>query len=96
MAETLGTSEREEAIGRLAQAGWEMVEGRDAIRKTYRFPDFVQAFGWMTRAALAAEKRNHHPDWRNVYNRVEVELTTHDAGGLTDADIDLAGVFDAL
>jgi 4a-hydroxytetrahydrobiopterin dehydratase len=96
MAETLGTSEREEAIGRLAQTGWEMAEGRDAIRKTYRFPDFVQAFGWMTRAALAAEKRNHHPDWRNVYNRVEVELTTHDAGGLTDADIDLAGVFDAL
>jgi 4a-hydroxytetrahydrobiopterin dehydratase len=96
MAGTLDATEREEAVARLAEAGWEVVEGRDAIRKTYRFADFAEAFGWMTRAAFAAEKRNHHPEWTNVYNRVRVELTTHDAGGLTGADIDLAHALDAL
>jgi len=68
----------------------------DAITRTFRFPDFVRAFGFMASAALAAEKMNHHPDWSNVYNRVTVSLSTHDAGGLTQNDIDLATRMDEL
>ena len=74
---------------------WQFDEARGAIRRTFRFADFGEAFAFMTRVALAAEKRDHHPEWSNVYNRVEVVLTTHDAGGLTDKDIDLARVCDA-
>ena len=74
---------------------WQLDEARGAIRRTFRFADFGQAFAFMTQVALAAEKRDHHPEWSNVYNRVEVVLTTHDAGGLTDKDIDLARVCDA-
>ncbi len=74
--------------------GWSKVRGRDAIEKTYRFKDFNEAFGWMTRVALAADKADHHPEWANVYNRVEVVLTTHDAGGLSDRDIALAKLMD--
>lgn len=76
--------------------GWRRAEGREAITRTFVFADFSEAFGFMTRAALAAEAMNHHPDWRNVYNRVEVLLTTHDAGGLTAKDFDLARRLDAL
>lgn len=75
--------------------GWSAVEGRDAISKTFRFADFNQAFGWMTRVALAAEKLDHHPEWFNVYNRVEVLLATHDADGVTELDVTLAKLMDA-
>lgn len=74
--------------------GWQLVPGREAITRSYRFADFSAAFGWMTRVALMAEKLDHHPEWRNVYNRVEVVLTTHDAGGLTELDFQLAGFMD--
>jgi 4a-hydroxytetrahydrobiopterin dehydratase len=70
--------------------GWAMVEGRDAIHKRYRFDDFNAAFGWMARVALVAEQMNHHPEWSNVYNSVEVTLSTHDAHGLTRRDVELA------
>lgn len=73
---------------------WQLVPGREAITRSYRFADFSAAFGWMTRVALMAEKLDHHPEWRNVYNRVEVVLTTHDAGGLTELDFQLAGFMD--
>jgi 4a-hydroxytetrahydrobiopterin dehydratase len=74
--------------------GWKAADGRDAIEKTYRFDDFNQAFGWMSRIALAAEKLDHHPEWFNVYSRVEVLLATHDAGGVTDLDVTLAKLMD--
>ncbi|WP_145109506.1 4a-hydroxytetrahydrobiopterin dehydratase [Cereibacter sediminicola] len=77
-------------------AGWSVGEDQRAICKTYAFPDFVTAFGFMTRVALWAEKWNHHPDWRNSYGRVEVTLTSHDAGGLTARDLKLAQKMDAL
>ncbi|MEO0828895.1 MAG: 4a-hydroxytetrahydrobiopterin dehydratase [Pseudomonadota bacterium] len=76
--------------------GWSLVEGRDAIHKTFAFKDFVEAFGWMTRAAIHAERLNHHPEWSNVYRTVEVTLTTHDAGGLSALDVKLAGILDGL
>lgn len=75
--------------------GWEAVEGRDAIRRRYRFGDFNAAFGFMTRVALMADKLDHHPEWSNVYNRVEVLLTTHDADGVTALDVQLATFMDA-
>lgn len=71
-------------------AGWQMVEGRDAIKKQFLFKDFNEAFGFMTRVALKADKMNHHPEWFNVYNRVEVTLSTHDCQGLSERDIKLA------
>lgn len=74
----------------LLEDGWELVEGRDAITRTFRFSNFIEAFGWMTQMALVAEKMNHHPEWSNVYNRVEVTLTTHDVDGLSDLDVKLA------
>ena len=70
--------------------GWEPVEGRDALKKTFKFKSFNEAWGFMTRVALAAEKLNHHPEWFNVYNRVEITLTTHDCDGLSDLDVKLA------
>lgn len=73
---------------------WEMAEGRDAIKKTFTFKNFNEAFGFMTRVALKAEKMDHHPEWFNVYNRVEVTLSTHDADGLTMRDIELAKFMD--
>lgn len=74
---------------------WRRVEGeRDAICRTYRFSDFTAAFGFMTRTALMAEKLDHHPEWFNVYNRVDVTLATHDAGGVTELDVTLAGLMD--
>jgi 4a-hydroxytetrahydrobiopterin dehydratase len=76
-------------------SGWSAKEGRDAIVKTYRFKDFNAAFGFMTRAALMADKLDHHPEWFNVYNRVEVLLSTHDADGVTALDVELAKFMDA-
>ena len=75
-------------------AGWEMLD--DAITKTYEFADFTEAFAWMTRAALYAEKWGHHPEWFNVYKTVEVTLTTHDIGGLSALDAKLSAKMDAL
>lgn len=74
---------------------WKEVPGRDAIQKSFKFADFNQAWGFMTRVALAAEKADHHPEWSNVYNRVEILLSTHDAGGLSEKDIALAKVIDS-
>jgi 4a-hydroxytetrahydrobiopterin dehydratase len=93
MSRLVGTA-RAEALARLP--GWREVEGRDAIEKTFVFADFNQAFGFMARAALVAEKMNHHPEWSNVYKRVTVVLTTHDAGGLTERDIKLAEAMDRI
>ena len=73
---------------------WTLVEGREAITRTFLFGDFNSAFGFMTRVALMAEKLDHHPEWSNVYNRVEVTLATHDAGGLTDLDFRMAAFMD--
>jgi 4a-hydroxytetrahydrobiopterin dehydratase len=87
---------RDAVLSELEAAGWTLDAGRDAVSKTYRFADFSAAWGWMSRVALEAEKRDHHPDWRNVWNRVEVVLTTHDAKGLTVLDLELARVMDAL
>ena len=74
--------------------GWKVVVGRDAISKSYKFADFNTAFGFMTRVALKADKMDHHPEWSNVYNKVEVVLTTHDAGGVTEKDVELAAFLD--
>ena len=73
---------------------WSRVEGRDAIRREYRFASFSAAFGWMTRVALAAEALDHHPEWFNVYNRVDVILATHDADGVSELDVKLAKIMD--
>jgi len=75
---------------------WNLVKGRDAIQRTFSFKDFNEAFGFMARAALVAEQMNHHPDWSNVWNRVEVTLSTHSAGGLTELDVKLAEAMDAI
>jgi 4a-hydroxytetrahydrobiopterin dehydratase len=75
--------------------GWSEVEGRDAIAKSFRFEDFNDAFGFMTRIALHAERLDHHPEWFNVYNRVDITLATHDAGGVTGRDVTLAHLIDA-
>lgn len=80
----------------LEAAGWTLSEDGKAISKTYRFKNFRAAMAWMMRAAFEAEGADHHPEWFNVYNRVEVRLTTHDTGGLSDKDIDLAKAFEAL
>jgi 4a-hydroxytetrahydrobiopterin dehydratase len=74
---------------------WRVVEGRDAIARKFQFKDFNQAFAFMTRAALLAEKMDHHPEWFNVYNKVEVTLSTHDAGGITDKDVTMAKAMDS-
>ncbi|MGY8526482.1 4a-hydroxytetrahydrobiopterin dehydratase [Paracidovorax citrulli] len=83
-------SEKDRAPLLAALTGWSAVTGRDAIHKRFVFADFNAAFGFMSRVALQAEKSNHHPEWANVYNRVDITLTTHDAHGLTQRDIDLA------
>ena len=75
--------------------GWTASEGRDAIEKRFRFADFNAAFGWMTRVALKADKLDHHPEWSNVYDRVDVLLATHDAEGVTALDVELAKFMDA-
>ncbi|WP_278922797.1 4a-hydroxytetrahydrobiopterin dehydratase [Pseudophaeobacter profundi] len=96
MNEKLSDATRGPLLDPLFQNGWEMVEGRDAITKTFEFDSFVEAFGWMTRAALWAEKWNHHPEWSNIYNRVVVVLTTHDVGGISAQDAKLARKMESL
>ncbi len=96
MTELLSDAARDVVLAPLFENGWSLVEGRDAITKTYRFDNFVDAFGWMSRAALWAEKWNHHPEWFNVWNRVEVTLTTHDVGGVSALDAKLARKMDSL
>src|ERR1700722_12096314 len=94
MATKLSPQERSTALARLA--GWTQSSGRDAITKTFVFADFNAAFGFMTRAALVAEKMDHHPEWSNVYKTVQVTLSTHDAGGVTGLDIKLAEAMDRI
>lgn len=94
MKQRLSGDARKTALGRLA--GWGEVQGRDAITKKFVFHDFNEAFGFMTRAALVAEKLDHHPEWFNVYKTVEVTLSTHDAGGVTELDIKLAEAMNRL
>ncbi len=96
MTELLSTETRGPLLNPLFENGWTMVEGRDAITKTFIFKNFVEAFGWMTKAAIWAEKWNHHPEWSNVYRTVEVTLTTHDVGGLSAQDAKLARKMDSL
>ncbi|MGR3572740.1 4a-hydroxytetrahydrobiopterin dehydratase [Brevirhabdus sp.] len=96
MSEKLTQAERDTDLRPLLDNGWSLTEGRDAICKSFKFASFNAAFGWMTRVALWAEKLNHHPEWSNVYNRVEVTLSTHDAEGLTGLDIKLANKMDKL
>jgi len=83
----------EAALGRLP--AWSAAEGRDAIVRSLRFKDFAEAFGFMARIALVAEKMDHHPEWSNVYNRVDILLATHDADGVTELDVTLAAAIDA-
>jgi 4a-hydroxytetrahydrobiopterin dehydratase len=92
MAKKLTGPTRAAALAELK--GWAEVEGRDAIQKSFKFKRFNEAFGFMTRIALVAEKMDHHPEWFNVYNRVDVTLSTHDAGGVTEKDIALARTMD--
>jgi 4a-hydroxytetrahydrobiopterin dehydratase len=94
MPTRLTDAERAALTGRLP--GWSPVNGREAIERNFKFRDFSEAWGFMNRVALLAESQNHHPDWSNVYNRVRIELSTHDAGGLTDNDVTLAQAIDAL
>jgi 4a-hydroxytetrahydrobiopterin dehydratase len=94
MAERLSTEARKSALKELS--GWTDMAGREAIARTFTFKDFNEAFGFMARAALVAEKRDHHPEWRNVYKTVEVVLATHDAGGVTALDIELAKAMNAI
>src|ERR1700739_4687482 len=94
MAQRLTAEARQSALKALA--GWSEVAGREAIGKTFVFKDFNEAFGFMSRVALVAEKRDHHPEWRTAYKTVEVVLATHDAGGVTALDIDLAKAMNAI
>jgi 4a-hydroxytetrahydrobiopterin dehydratase len=90
----LTEDERERALSGLPE--WSLRDDKLAIVRKFKFADFSQAFAFMTRVALIAEKRDHHPEWANVYNRVEVTLSTHDAGGLSQRDIDMAAAIDRL
>ena len=94
MVQKLDAAARSAIADRLPS--WTLVEGRDAIRRTFAFKDFNEAFGFMARVALAAERMDHHPEWSNVWNRVEVVLSTHAAGGLSERDIALAAIIDAI
>jgi len=94
MVSQLTDIERVEALSALPR--WAHQPDRDAITRTFKFTDFVAAFGFMTRVAILAEKADHHPEWSNVYNRVEILLTTHDANGLSVRDIDLANAIERL
>lgn len=96
MASLLTDDERRAALPALGDTGWGAVPGRDAIRKIWKFRNFVEAWGFMCRAALVAEKANHHPEWANTYNMVDVTLATHDCGGLSMLDVELARRMDAL
>ena len=85
---------RSDALAKLK--GWSEAKGQDAIHKSFKFADFNQAWSFMTRVALAAEKADHHPEWSNVYNKVEIVLSTHDAGGFSEKDVNLARFIDGL
>jgi 4a-hydroxytetrahydrobiopterin dehydratase len=88
MSAKMSEAERNEALGSVS--GWSLVDGREAIQKSFKFKTFNQAFGFMSQVALAAEKMDHHPEWFNVYNRVDITLSSHDVGGLSQRDFDLA------
>ena len=94
MVQRLNDSDRAALLA--AHPAWAHDDGRDAITREWRFPDFSTAFAFMTRVAMLAEKADHHPEWSNVYNRVTITLTTHDAGGLSDRDAVMAARIDAL
>lgn len=94
MVQKLAGAARSQALSQLQ--GWTPIEGRDAIHKTFRFKDFNQAFAFMTRVALMAEKIDHHPEWANVYNQVDITLATHDVDGVTERDIRLAKFIDSI
>lgn len=96
MSEKLSAETRGPLLEPLFATGWDMVDGRDAIRKQFKFDDFTEAFGWMTRVAIWAEKWDHHPEWSNVYRTVDVVLTTHDVDGLSALDAKLARKMDSL
>lgn len=95
-ATLLTEAERASLLPDLGAAGWQAVADRDAIRKIWKFRNFSEAWGFMSRAALAAEKANHHPEWSNIYNVVDVTLSTHSAKGLSSLDTDLAKAMDKL
>ncbi len=88
MVQKLSDDQRREFLRKYS--GWALVEGRDAVEREFTFEDFNEAWGFMTRVAIAAEKSDHHPEWSNVYNKVRITLTTHDADGLSQRDVDLA------
>lgn len=94
MVDQLSEAEREDALDGLPD--WDHDEARDAITRSFTFDNFSEAFAFMTRVALLAEAADHHPEWSNVYNRVDILLTTHDAGGLSERDIEMAEAIDAL
>lgn len=94
MAKRFTDAERATVLAGLP--AWRLVDGREAIGRTFTFKDFSAAFGFMTRVAMVAERMDHHPEWRNVYARVEVVLATHDAGGLTALDVELATAMDRI
>jgi 4a-hydroxytetrahydrobiopterin dehydratase len=94
MVQKLSAEARKSALQGLS--GWSEVSGRDAIQRIFSFKDFSEAFGFMARAALVAEKSDHHPEWRNVYKTVEVVLATHEAGGVSARDIELAQAMNAI
>ncbi len=96
MSDLLTGDDREQKLDPLLKSGWAVVAERDAIEKRFEFVNFVHAFGWMTKVALWAESLNHHPEWSNVYKHVHVILTTHDVGGLSAKDIELAQKMDQL
>lgn len=96
MTTLLTEDERAAWLPALGDSGWGAAEGRDALRKVWKFRDFSEAWGFMTRAALASEKMNHHPEWKNIYNTVDVTLTTHDCQGLSALDLKLAQAMDRL
>jgi 4a-hydroxytetrahydrobiopterin dehydratase len=94
MVEKLAGAARTAALAELS--GWAVVDGRDAIARSFKFRNFNEAWGFMTRIALHAEKQDHHPEWFNVYNRVDITLATHECGGLSERDVKLAKIIDRL
>jgi 4a-hydroxytetrahydrobiopterin dehydratase len=94
MRAKLSDERRQQVLSELP--GWSLVDGRDAMTKTFKFADFVTAWGFMSSVALVAEKMDHHPEWTNVFNRVEIILSTHDAGGLTERDAELARAMERI
>ncbi|CAG4954082.1 unnamed protein product [Parnassius apollo] len=96
MVDKLSSEERNELLQPLIQAGWKVQSNRDAIEKEFKFKDFNEAFGFMTRVALLADKMDHHPEWFNVYNKVQVTLSSHDVNGLSKRDVRMAAFMDLL